>query len=88
MVNSTNSDAIVTYTVTASDATIFTYTLTVKPKPIAANQTSTICGNGTIVFAPSNVSGTVYTWGLPTTLFGTYGGVQQPGQLQQVLIRH
>ncbi|MEY2901159.1 MAG: hypothetical protein RLY89_265 [Bacteroidota bacterium] len=73
LVNSTNSDAIVTYTVTASDATIFTYTLTVKPKPVAANQTSTICGNGTIVFAPSNVSGTVYTWGLPTTLFGTYG---------------
>jgi hypothetical protein len=73
LVNSTTSDAIVTYNVTASDATTFTYTLTVKPKPVASNQTTTICGNGTIVFSPSNVSGTVYSWGLPTTLFGTYG---------------
>lgn len=77
LVNTTNTNQVVTYTVTPTSGTCpgntFTITVTVNPKPTVANTTSTICSGNSFSVTPINGSsniipaGTTYTWGIPVS---------------------
>lgn len=66
---------------TCSNATPFTYTVTVNPKPSIINATATpICSGGTFSVNPTNVPvGTTYSWSIPTGT-GFKGGSAQTDQ--------
>ena len=73
LINTTNIDQVVVYTVTPLIGTCvgtpFTLTVTVTPAPVITNQTATICSGNPFSITPLNVppsmivpSGTTYTW--------------------------
>ncbi|MGO4904395.1 PKD-like domain-containing protein [Flavobacterium sp. W20_MBD1_R3] len=88
LINNTTSNIVVTYNATAtvsSGATcagaVFTYTITVKPKPfIAANMTAVICSGLPFTVSPTNgagnliPTGTTYSWAAPALSVGVSGG--------------
>ena len=73
LINTTNIDQVVVYTVTPLIGTCvgtpFTLTVTVTPAPVITNQTATICSGNPFSITPLNVppsmivpAGTTYTW--------------------------
>jgi gliding motility-associated-like protein len=71
LTNNTNASADLVYTITPQSGicvgTDFLLTVTVKPTPVAANQTAAICSGGGINISPSGVpSGTTYSWNNPS----------------------
>ena len=77
LINTSNTAATLTYTVTPigpnCTGSTFTVTVTIYPKPLVPAQTSTICSGGTFNVAPVNNNGTyivpastTYSWGTTT----------------------
>ncbi len=98
LLNTTNSSATLTYTVTPVSGTTgacigspFTITVTVSPQPGASNQATTICSGQTFNATPSGVpAGTNYTWSAPVSIPSGIitGGMAQTvpiGTISQVL---
>ena len=88
LANSTNAPIVITYNATASLASgatcvgaVFTYTITVKPKPfIVTPMAVTSCSGVVFTTTPSNgagntiPAGTTYSWGSPAVTGGLTGG--------------
>jgi gliding motility-associated-like protein len=89
LTNLTNTNQLVTYTVTPRSGTCtgsnFTVTVTVNPTPVIPAQTATICGGETFTVIPSNggativPAGTTYTWSAPAVTGGITGGSASAG---------
>jgi len=78
LINTTSSDAIVTYTVTPSTGAVFTLEVTVKPNPSVSVNSSSICAGFTTNVTATPGSGVTtsynYVWTVP-------GGVADPGNV-------
>lgn len=92
LTNTTNSTATLTYTVTPGGTCAgspFLAVVTVSPKPVILNQSSTICSGNAFTVSPLNGSGnivplgTTYTWTAPVSSPAgavTGGSAQGTGQ--------
>ena len=99
LTNITNTDQIVTYTVTPISGVAgncvglpFTVNVTVKPKPNIISQTESICSGNNFTNAPVNGNGNIipvgtrYTWTTPTSnpIGAVSGGLAQTSPQTQV----
>lgn len=101
LTNGTNANATLTYTVTptsgaqgtcAGDA--FRVSVLVRPRPLVANKTFTVCSGAPFTLNPSNTlpdivpAGTTYSWPAPTVTGGLQGGGSGTdlGQLTATLV--
>jgi len=86
LTNTTNTAQTATYTVTPTSGSCpgsaFTVTITVNPKPVIANKTTTVCSGSAFSVSPTNGTdivplNTTYTWTAPTVTGGITGGSAQ-----------
>ena len=88
LTNSSTASATVVYTVTASDASTFTVTVTVNPKPVLSNGTATssICSGATFAYtSASATAGTTFNWSRALSVGVTPNSSSGSGSISEAL---